>query len=112
MTKSHNNTLALRVAHTDEAPVVRRLAALDDAPPLNGDVLLALVDGEPVAALSLDDGRVVANPFLPTADTVTLLSLRASQLSGAPAGQRRARIPRLRAAGAAHASPKQLLLPR
>ena len=74
MTKPHN-TLALRVAHVDEAPVVRRLAALDDARPLDGDVLLALVDGEAVAALSLDDGRVVANPFLPTADTVRLLSL-------------------------------------
>jgi hypothetical protein len=97
MTKPQN-TLALRVAHTDEAPVVRRLAALDDARPLDGDVLLALVDGEAVAAVSLDDGRVVANPFLRTADTVSLLSLRAAQLSGAPASPRRARIPRLRAA--------------
>ena len=76
MTNSHNNTLALRVADADEAPVVRRLAALDDSPPLDGEVLLALVDGQAVAAVSLDDGRVVANPFLPTADTVTLLSRR------------------------------------
>jgi len=80
---------------------VRRLADLDDAPPLRGEVLLALVDGEAVAALSLSDGRVVANPFLPTADTVSVLALRASQLS-----RRRARrwlpgvprLPRLRAA--------------
>ena len=84
MTKPQN-TLALRVAQTDEAPVVRRLAALDDARPLAGDVLLALVDGEAVAAVSLDDGRVVANPFLHTADTVRLLSLRATQLSEPPA---------------------------
>jgi hypothetical protein len=98
MTEPHNNTLALRVADADEAPVVRRLAALDDSPPLDGDVLLALVDGEAVAAVSLHDGRVVANPFRPTADTVTLLSLRASQLRRRPDGHRRARIPRLRAA--------------
>ena len=98
MTKSQNNTVALRVAQNDEAPVVRRLAALDDSPPLDGDVLLALVDGEAVAAVSLGDGRVVANPFRPTADTVRLLSLRAAQLAAPTAGPRRARIPRLHAA--------------
>jgi len=98
MTEPHNNTLALRVADADEASVVRRLAALDDSPPLDGEVLLALVDGEAVAAVSLHDGRVVANPFRPTADTVTLLSLRASQLRRPPASPRRALIPRLRAA--------------
>jgi len=38
---------------------------------------------------------VNAPPFLPTADTVSLLSLRASQLSEHPA---RRRLPRLRAA--------------
>jgi hypothetical protein len=98
MTTPDNSTLALRVAQTDEAPVVRRLAALDDSRPLDGEVLLAIVDGEAVAAVSLDDGRVVANPFLRTADTVRLLSLRASQLTGLPASPRRARVPRLRAA--------------
>ena len=95
---SDNSTLALRVAHTDDDPVVRRLAELDDSLPLQGDVLLALVDGEPVAAVSLGDGRVVANPFRPTADTVRLLSLRAAQLAAPPANPRRARIPRLHAA--------------
>lgn len=98
MTRLHNSTVALRVAQDEEAPVVRRLAALDDSPPLDGDVLLAFVDGEAVAAVSLDDGRVVANPFLPTADTVRLLSLRAAQLAAPAVTPRRARIPRLRAA--------------
>lgn len=56
---------------------------------------MALVDGEAVAATSLSDGRVVANPFVRTADTVTLLSLRAAQLAERPA---RRRLPRLRAA--------------
>jgi hypothetical protein len=98
MTKPHNSTVALRVAQNDEAPVVRRLAALDDSRPLDGDVLLALVDGEAVAAVSLRDGRVVANPFLPTADTVRLLSLRAAQMGASAASSQRARIPRLRAA--------------
>ena len=98
---SDNSTLALRAARADEDPVLRRLAELDDSRPLQGDVLLALVDGEAVAAVSLGDGRVVANPFRPTADTVNLLSLRASQLGRRRARRRRARvplIPRLRAA--------------
>jgi hypothetical protein len=94
-TSSNDQTLAIRVADDEDALAVRRLAALDDAPPLRGDVLLALVDGEAVAATSLSDGRVVANPFIRTADTVTLLSLRAAQLSERPA---RRRLPRLHAA--------------
>jgi hypothetical protein len=103
MTTSNDHTLALRVADDEDASAVRRLAALDDAPPLRGQVLLALVNGEAVAATSLSDGRVVANPFLPTAETVSLLSLRASQLSEHRARRRIPRlawrrIPRLRAA--------------
>jgi hypothetical protein len=106
MTPTHESTVALRVAQADESALVRRLAALDDSPPLDGQVLLALVDGEAVAAVSLRDGRVVANPFRPTADTVRLLNLRASQLgrrtARRPARSRAPRwpggVPRLRAA--------------
>lgn len=78
----------LRMAHPDEAPVVRSLAALDSQPDLEGEVLLALLDGKPVAALSLSDRRVVASPFLPTSQAVALLHLRAQQLLG-PDRQRR-----------------------
>jgi hypothetical protein len=106
MTTPTDSTVVLRLAHTDESALVRRLAALDDAPPLDGQVLLALVDGEPAAAVSLGDGRVVADPFVPTADTVTLLTLRASQLAQRPSPRRSRRraprwpagVPRLRAA--------------
>ncbi len=75
-------TIALRLAQPDEQPAVQRLAALDDAPELGGDVLLALVDGAPVAALSLGDGRVVADPFRFTEEPVGLLRLRYKHLSG------------------------------
>jgi hypothetical protein len=76
-------TIALRLAHADERGAIDRLAHLDEAPAPAGDVLLALVDGEPVAALSLVDGGVVADPFAPTADVVDLLRVRAKRL-GAP----------------------------
>jgi hypothetical protein len=74
---------ALRLAHPDEADAVRQLAELDDAPVLEGQVLLALLDGKAIAALSLRDGRIVATPFVPTSQAVALLHLRAKQLLGA-----------------------------
>jgi hypothetical protein len=89
MTETHDATLALRTARADEGELVRRIADLDDAPPLEGDVLLALIDGEPVAALSLRDARLVADPFVPTAEAVALLRLRASHLSSRGRARRR-----------------------
>jgi hypothetical protein len=68
------SALALRFADDDEADVVRRIADLDNARTLTGEILLAFVDGEPVAARSLRDGRVVANPFVRTADAVAMLT--------------------------------------
>ena len=80
-------SVELRLARAHEAHSVRRLAALDDAPELEGQVLLALTNGEAIAGLSLRDRRVVANPFVPTREAVGLLRVRAEQLS--PAGARR-----------------------
>jgi hypothetical protein len=89
----------LRPARLDDGAALTQLAALDDAPPLEGPVLLAVVGGQTVAALALDDGRVVANPFVPTAHAVTLLRLRAAHLSRvSPRRRRRIRLPRLRLA--------------
>jgi hypothetical protein len=88
----------LRSTHADDA-TVRRLAALDDAPELTGSVLLAVVDGKPVAALALNDGRVVADPFVRTTHAVSLLQLRAAHVSGAsPRRRLRIRLPRVRLA--------------
>jgi len=72
--------LALRLAGPDEQGAVRRLSALDGVAPLRGAVLLALLDGEPVAALSLTDGRGAADPFRPSAGALDLLRLRAVRL--------------------------------
>jgi hypothetical protein len=37
-----------------------------------------------VVALSLGDGAIIANPFVPTADVIALLRVRALQLSSNP----------------------------
>jgi hypothetical protein len=75
---------AVRFAHPDEAGTLRRIAELDDAPELAGEILVATIDADVVAALSLDDGRVVANPFIRTADAVELLRGSAAALAGRP----------------------------
>ena len=72
------STIEIRPARPTEAFAVRRLAYLDSQRPLRGDVLVATADDIPVAAVSLSDGRVVADPFRPTADIVDLLRLRTS----------------------------------
>ena len=54
-------SVELRVARVDENSDVRRLAQLDDAPELEGPAMLAVVDGEAVAAMSLIDLRIVAS---------------------------------------------------
>jgi hypothetical protein len=77
---------AVRFGHPDEAGTLRRLAQLDDAPELAGEILVATIDADVVAALSLDDGRVVANPFVLTSDAVELLRRSATALTG---GRRR-----------------------
>jgi hypothetical protein len=74
----------VRFARPYEAATLRRLAELDDAPELAGEILVATIDADVVAALSLDDGRVLANPFVPTSDSVELLRGCATALTGRP----------------------------
>lgn len=89
----------LRAARAGDDAVVRELAALDDAHPLEGPVLLAVVGGRAVAAIALDDERVVANPFIHTAHAVSLLRLRASHVSRVSRRHRRwIHLPRVRLA--------------
>ncbi len=90
--------VVLRRVGSDEAGVVSALADLDDAAPLAGEVLLALVDGEAVAAISLQDRRVVANPFVATEQAVALLRLRADHLLGSRPRRRRRHVLRPRLA--------------
>jgi hypothetical protein len=65
--------LVIRPATDVDAADLERLAALDSASPLEGDVLLAYAGGDVRAALSLESGRVVADPFYPSAELVELL---------------------------------------
>jgi hypothetical protein len=72
-----------------------RLAQLDSARVPAAPLLLAEVNGELRAALSLSDNAVIADPFHRTASLLALLSMRAEQLRGASVGRPR-RFARLR----------------
>jgi hypothetical protein len=86
----NHEIVALRLAGPDDADALRGLAELDGAPTVPvGEVLLAVIDGEPVAALSLRDDQVVSNPFRHTADAVALLRVRARHLGKGKKASRR-----------------------
>jgi hypothetical protein len=74
-------TVTLRLAGPDDARALRWLAELDSAPPLPEPALIGEAAGRLVAALSLADGRVIANPYEHTVAVVELLRARARQLS-------------------------------
>ncbi|WP_205699014.1 hypothetical protein [Conexibacter sp. SYSU D00693] len=86
------DALVIRPATPADAHALARLAALDSARPLTGDVLLAERGGRLLAARSLRDGRSVADPFQPTADVVEVLALRATALLDAPRPTSSARL--------------------
>jgi hypothetical protein len=69
--------LTLREAAPCDAAALEHLAALDSAEPPRGPLLVAERDARLVAALSLADGQVVADPFQRTADVVSLLRYQA-----------------------------------
>ena len=92
--------LTFRPAFPDDAPAVVRLAALDSQRLPAGPLLLAEIDGEPWAAIALRSGRLIADPFRPTAALVDLLRRRRVQLAAAreatDAGAGRASLSRRR----------------
>src|SRR5512135_3189627 len=52
---------------------LERLAALSERTLRGGDWLVADLDGVPVAAVSIEDGTTIYDPFRPTAQLVSLL---------------------------------------
>jgi hypothetical protein len=86
---SPNVPITIRLAAQDDHLGLARLAALDSTEDvLAGRVLLAEVDGELRAALSLHDGSAIADPFHPTADVIDLMRAHAKHV-GRPRLRRR-----------------------
>ena len=80
-TNHQSASIALRLAAPDDDRVLDRLAALDETSLPAGAVLLGVRDGEPVAALELTTGRMIADPFVATSEVQEVLRRRAAQLA-------------------------------
>jgi len=74
------NAYVIRQATSHDETVLERLAGLDGQKPLSGRALIGEIDGTPAAAVSLEDGRVVADPFKATAQLVPVLIMRRRSL--------------------------------
>jgi hypothetical protein len=88
--------ITIRPAYGDDREALERLAALDSARSLPPEpLLLAEVDDELRAALSLHDGSAIADPFHPTLDILELLRAHATATSATPRPRRARRRYRL-----------------
>jgi hypothetical protein len=70
-------SLTLRHANAADATALSRLAALDSSRVPSGELLVAELDGALVAALSVDTGAAIADPFEHTAAIVESLRVQA-----------------------------------
>ena len=65
--------ITIRPSNDADERQLRELAELDSAPPIAGPALIAQVGERPVAAISLDGRREIADPFVRTFELVELL---------------------------------------
>ncbi len=90
--------ITIRTSRPADASELRRLAALDSQRLPAGDLLVAEVCGEIVAAYKPGSARAVADPFRRTDDVVSLLKLRAAGARETAERSRRSLFPIARAA--------------
>jgi hypothetical protein len=78
----HNETTkcVIRLATTDDVPALRRLVTLCHVPLFCGPALVAEIDGNLGAAVSLADGRAVAEESEPATAAKRLLRARREAL--------------------------------
>ena len=74
------NSYVIRLATDADTAALGHLAGLDGNAPLEGEVLIGELHGDPVAALSLSDGRSISDPFRPTAHLLATMRVRARGL--------------------------------
>jgi hypothetical protein len=92
---STTDTVTIRRAGSNDGVALKLLAMLDSERPLAGPALVAESGGLVLAAIALEDGRVVADPFFPTSDLVALLRARAERLDAPRVPRRRHLMRRL-----------------
>ena len=76
--------ITLRLATPADERAVIRLAQRDSGRPPSAPLLLGFEGDRLLAAISLADGEVIADPFAPSASIVGILRSRAGQVDGKP----------------------------
>jgi hypothetical protein len=76
-------TITIRPERDGDTAAVELLAELDSSPVPSGPLLLADVEGTIEAALAIETGETVSNPFARSGEAVSLLRVRAEQLRAA-----------------------------
>jgi hypothetical protein len=76
-------TITIRPLRQRDVAAVEQLAELEERRVPPGPLLVAEVEGTVEAAVALEDGETVANPFARSEEVVSLLHLRAEQLRAA-----------------------------
>jgi hypothetical protein len=71
-------TYVIRSATPADRDLLERIARLDTQASIVGPALIGEIGGTAAAAVDVDDGRVIADPFMHTADLVALLRIRRS----------------------------------
>jgi hypothetical protein len=74
-------SITIRPARLADADAVRRVAQRDSRGVPDGDLLIAAVGTEVRAAISVQGGEVIADPFRRTDELVRMLALRRSQMA-------------------------------
>lgn len=73
-------SVVMREATEDDRGALLQLASMDDQGSLRGRILVAESGERILAAISVDSGRTIADPWSHTDGLVHLLALRAEQL--------------------------------
>src|SRR3954454_20367434 len=77
------NAHVIRPATEEDVRALSQLAQLDSQRPLGGNVLIGEIDGDPAAAISLNENRVISDPFQRTVQLAQMLRMRAASLTAA-----------------------------
>jgi hypothetical protein len=91
----YRDEIRVRMLNGDDEAIVERLAQLDSARAPAAPLLGAFGRGGLLAALSLREGNVIANPFVRTAELREVLECRAAHLRNRPKGRLRRLVGRL-----------------
>ena len=86
VTHIDSTEITIRTARAEDRAELARVAARDTHELPEGKLLVAKVGSDVRAAISLENGTIIADPFHRTAELVAMLKIRAAAAHGSPRG--------------------------